>query len=349
MNAFDQLAATPGFRSLSDLAWRLFGVNIALVSPDGQRIIIFDLEKRTQPFCSALEKCGPGSVLCAMCDQSRFLEARRDVKMLRYRCHAGLTEFIVPVVRNGETIGLLQCGQVHDRRPTQAEWRVARRDLVQAGIDSRPLRQPFWKNRVLTPDCQRDLLVLLELIAQRLAHSDEQPLGAEPGRLQMQLGRAVTFIEVHLAERLSLPMIARAANISTRGLTRLFKKEIGSSVVQFILRRRAARACELLARTDHTCAEIAFEAGFGSVQHFNRIFRRLEEVSPRHWRRRQHAPAALDTVASDPTQSAKAEPCSSARGSDGITAEPDIAKQSFVMNASRRDASPTITACRLTA
>jgi transcriptional regulator GlxA family with amidase domain len=140
----------------------------------------------------------------------------------------------------------------------------------------------------LTPDRQSDLLALMEMVAQRLAHSDEQPLAAVPGRAQVQLGRAVTFIEVHLAERLTLPMIARAASVSTRGLARIFKKEIGSSVVQFILRRRTSRACQLLRRTDHTCAEIAFETGFGSVQHFNRIFRRFEGVAPRIWRRRAH-------------------------------------------------------------
>jgi transcriptional regulator GlxA family with amidase domain len=79
-------------------------------------------------------------------------------------------------------------------------------------------------------------------------------------------------------------VIAMVAGLSTRSLVRLFRKEAGTSVVEFILRRRIARACDLLRRTYHTCAEIAFEAGFGSVQHFNRIFRRYEGVPPRKWR-----------------------------------------------------------------
>ncbi len=296
MSAFDQLAAMPGLRNLSDLAWRLFGVNLALVSPDGRHAVMFEPEKRSQPFCFALEQCAAGRALCAMCDQDRFLEARRGAQVLRYRCHAGLTEFIVPVVRDGETIALLQCGQVHDRAPTQTEWRSARRDLVDAAIDSAPLRKLFQQNRVLTPQRQQDLLDLLELIANRLAHADEHRLRAEPGRVQAQLGRAVTFIEVHLAERLTVSIIARAAGVSTRSLMRLFKREIGTSVVEFILRRRISRARDLLKRTDHTCSEIAFESGFGSVQHFNRIFRRLQDMPPRQWR--QHTPrsAAADDV-----------------------------------------------------
>ncbi len=300
MNAFDQLTVMPGLRNLSDLAWRLFGVNLALVSPDGQRVVMFEAEQRAQPFCAALDRSAAGRALCAMCDQSRFLGARRGAQVLRYRCHAGLTEFMVPVIRDGETIALLQCGQVHDRPPTEAEWRSARRDLVQEGIDSRPLRRLFQQNRVLTLEQQNDLLALLELAASRLSHADEHRLGAEPGRMQMQLGRAVTFIEAHLEERLTLSKVARAANVSTRSLMRLFKREIGTSVIEFILRRRISRARDLLKRTDNTCAEIAFESGFGSVQHFNRIFRRMEQMPPRQWRQHTRVAPTQDGAESDP-------------------------------------------------
>jgi AraC-like DNA-binding protein len=285
MNAFDELAAMPGLRGLLALAWRLFGVNPALVSADGQRVVVFEKENRSQPFCAALEHDAAGRALCSMCDQNRFLEARRGALTLRYRCHAGLREFIVPVIRNGEMIALLQCGQVHDRRPTNTEWRDARQDLIKAGIRSGPLRALFWQNRVLAEDRQGDLLNLLELVATRLAHADEQRLLPRPGHTGTQLGRAVTYIEVHLGERLTLQVIARASGLSTRSLVRLFRKEVGTSVVEFILRRRVARARKLLQDTEHTCAEIAFEVGFGSVQHFNRIFRRLEHQTPNHWRK----------------------------------------------------------------
>jgi len=277
----------PGLSSLLEIPWRLFEVNPALVSPDGQRVVAFEPQQRSQPFCAALQRDATGRALCAMCDQDRFLEARRSHLALRYRCHAGLREFIVPVIRNGETVALLQCGQVHDRQPTTAEWRVARQDLVKAGIDSVSLRKLFWKNRVLSQDRQNDLLNVLELIANRLAHADEQRLLSGAGRSRMQLGRAVTFIEVHLGEHLTLPVIAQATGLSTRSLVRLFHKEVGTGVVEFILRRRVARARDLLQRTDHTCAEIAFEVGFGSVQHFNRIFRRHQEMSPGEWRQRR--------------------------------------------------------------
>lgn len=284
MNAFDQLHALPGLRRLFDLAWRTFGVNPALVSMDGQRVVIFEPEARAQPFCRALNALPGGTELCAMCDRSKFLEARRDGQALRYRCHAGLREFVIPVIRDGQTIALLQCGQVHDRAPSAAEWREARKSLMGGGIRAPELRGLFQRNRVLTPDRQNDLLELLVLVAARLAHADERELHTSPGQTHAALGRAMTYIEAHLSERLTVETIAHTANLSTRSLMRLFRKQVGVSVVDFILRRRITRARQLLQREGRTCAEIAFECGFGSVQHFNRIFRRFENASPSEWR-----------------------------------------------------------------
>ncbi len=288
MDDFEQLNALPGLRRLFDLAWRTFGVNPALVSPDGARTVVFERERRAQPFCQALQACPGGPELCAICDKTKFLEARRDSVPVRYRCHAGLTEFLIPIIRRGQVIALLQCGQVHDRVPTDAEWRAARRSLVAAGIASRALQRQFRQNRVLTADRQDDLLDLMELIAARLAHSDERELPTAPGRTQVCLGRAMTYIEAHLSQRLTLEAIARAAGLSPRSLMRLFRREASVSVVDFIQQRRITHACRLLRETDQTCAEIAFACGFGSVQHFNRIFRRFESAAPSDWRTAAH-------------------------------------------------------------
>src|SRR6266404_2882731 len=119
------------------------------------------------------------------------------------------------------------------------------------------------RNRVLTPARQDDLLELLALIAARLAHSDERELRTSPGQTQAALGRAVTYIETHLSERLTLEAIARTSNLSTRSLMRLFRNQARTSVVEFILRRRVARARQLLHQEGRTCAEIAFGCGFG--------------------------------------------------------------------------------------
>jgi AraC-like DNA-binding protein len=286
MDRFAELAAWPGLARLFGLAWSTFGVNPALVSLDGTRCVIFDREGREQPFCGKLLSTDAGRRLCAMCDRSKYLEARRDGQALRYRCHAGLREFIVPVIRDGEVIALVQCGQVHDRPPTDQEWAAARASLAGAGLHGAEFRELFRRNRHITPDRQEELLDLLDLIARRLATTDEGLSRVSPGRSQLSLGKAMTYIESHLGDPIRVDEVARAAGLSERSLMRLFQKQVRASVVEFIQRRRVAQARRQLQQSDATCAEIAFASGFGSVQHFNRVFRRCEGESPTAWRAR---------------------------------------------------------------
>jgi AraC-like DNA-binding protein len=294
MDKFDELAAWPGLSRLFALAWKTFGVNPALVSLDGVRCVLFDRATREQPFCHKLMSIPAGQQLCAMCDRSKYLEARRDGEALRYRCHAGLREFIVPVIRDGEVIALVQCGQVHDREPTDEEWDIARASLNNAGIRDRAFRELFRRNRFMTPESQEDLLDLLDLIARRLAAADEVAARTSPRRTQLCLGKAMTYIESHLADPLTLAEVARASGLSERTLMRLFKREVKASVVEFIQRRRIARARRELQASDATCAEIAFASGFGSIQHFNRVFRHCEGESPMEWRAQHRRSLSTD-------------------------------------------------------
>ncbi len=283
MDIFDQLVSQPDIRRFFDLVWRTFGVNPALVSPNGDRLVIHDSELRAQPFCRSLGTTVAGRELCSMCDRSRFLEARRDGQALRYRCHAGLTEFIIPVIRSGEIIAMIQCGQVHHKLPTDSEWSSARQSLIGAGIQSNGLQKLYKSNRVLGMERQNDLLELLDLVAQRIGNSDF-PAAATSGQSKVILGRAITYIETHLGESLNLETVSRNAGFSPRSLMRLFRSEMSTTVIEFIHTRRVSKARQMLSQTDKTCAEIAFECGFGSVQHFNRIFRRIAKSTPTAWR-----------------------------------------------------------------
>ena len=79
-------------------------------------------------------------------------------------------------------------------------------------------------------------------------------------------------------------MPARSGEVSSRTLARLFRRETGMTVLDFVLQRRIARACHHLTTSDLSCIEIAFAVGFQSVQNFNRTFRKLKDATPREWR-----------------------------------------------------------------
>lgn len=95
---------------------------------------------------------------------------------------------------------------------------------------------------------------------------------------------AVRYLEDNLNRPLSVPEIARHANVSERHLARLFAAYTGTSPVQYLRQARLDRASALLRRTSLPIKEIAFETGFGDVQYLTRRFTEHFGVSPARFR-----------------------------------------------------------------
>lgn len=120
-----------------------------------------------------------------------------------------------------------------------------------------------------------------------------QPFLEKAPRRQLHpaLGQAVREIEVHLAEPLSIPVLARRAEISHNHLTRLFKAEFGLTAEGYIRQRRVERAQHLLVHTTMAIKSIAAEVGLPDLHFFNKTIRAATGQSPRHYRTR-HASAS---------------------------------------------------------
>ncbi|MDX6328083.1 MAG: AraC family transcriptional regulator [Streptomycetaceae bacterium] len=96
---------------------------------------------------------------------------------------------------------------------------------------------------------------------------------------------AITHIESHLADPLTVPAVARVAGISHNHLTRLFRAETGGTVVGYIRRRRLERARHLLRESTLSIPAIAATVGIPDLQAFNKACHRELGGSPRTVRR----------------------------------------------------------------
>jgi AraC-like DNA-binding protein len=76
-------------------------------------------------------------------------------------------------------------------------------------------------------------------------------------------------------------------------MQRLFAREIGASPVRHCQRIHLSKAHALLQQTDLSVTEIAVSAGFGSLEHFCRVYRRQFGRRPRADRRQSVATPVL--------------------------------------------------------
>ena len=117
--------------------------------------------------------------------------------------------------------------------------------------------------------------------------------------------KAKQFIREHHTEDLSLGQVAAAVHTSIFYFCKLFRKVTGTTFTEFVSRTRVERAKNLLLNPNLRISEIAYEVGFQSLTHFNRVFKNVVGESPTDYRglcrRRPEAgaPSALDSFIND--------------------------------------------------
>ncbi|MFS0870872.1 helix-turn-helix domain-containing protein [Paenibacillus xylanilyticus] len=81
----------------------------------------------------------------------------------------------------------------------------------------------------------------------------------------------------------SLSDCAELVNVSPSYLSRLFKKEMGVSFIEYLMNLKVQKAKQLLQDTDYTITEIAEQVGY-SERNLNRAFQRFVQMSPNQYR-----------------------------------------------------------------
>ncbi|MEW6547605.1 MAG: dihydroxyacetone kinase phosphoryl donor subunit DhaM [Bacillota bacterium] len=96
---------------------------------------------------------------------------------------------------------------------------------------------------------------------------------------------AMAYVREHYADPITTRAIARSVFLQPQYFCRVFKAYTGIPFMTYVTNVRVAKAKELLARTGLSIAEVAFEVGYRDPNYFARVFRRVQGISPRAYRR----------------------------------------------------------------
>lgn len=110
-------------------------------------------------------------------------------------------------------------------------------------------------------------------------------------RQSRQLGpmeRARRFMQDNFSNpELSLGTVAEYVGFNEKYFSTRFAKECGCTFIAYLNDLRIRRAQELLVQTDMKMYEISEAVGYGSVEHFNHIFKKKLCISPKEYRQSQ--------------------------------------------------------------
>ena len=99
---------------------------------------------------------------------------------------------------------------------------------------------------------------------------------------------SIAYIEEHFSSDISLDEIAGVQNLNPSYFCRLFKKASGSGFVDYLNFVRICKSEKLLAKSEKSILEVAYDVGFSSVSYYNRIFKRYKNCTPTEYRRAQY-------------------------------------------------------------
>ncbi len=207
------------------------GLAVVVVNIHGEEIS--DLFNFT-PFCQLMRQDPVNHLRCRMSDRCGGLEASKSNEPCIYRCHAGLTDFSIPLVIAGHLVGFVLCGQV------RLHSDVYLIDIL--NVDNHWQQNPALMDEfhnVPVMDFSRVIASadLLKLIVENCLKKhlnfvviNDNMGSKEPGRIRpvhphdSKMKKALRYIDTHLSEELR-----RLRDISARTTSANYLKNIRAS------------------------------------------------------------------------------------------------------------------------
>ncbi len=98
--------------------------------------------------------------------------------------------------------------------------------------------------------------------------------------------KSISYINNNFKEKIDLESISNHIHLNAQYFSRIFKKEMGISCIDYLNQLRINNSCKMLFTTSYPVYRIAIESGFTDASYFSRVFTRLLKETPVEYRRR---------------------------------------------------------------
>jgi AraC-like DNA-binding protein len=103
-----------------------------------------------------------------------------------------------------------------------------------------------------------------------------------PADLNVQ--RVIDYMLSHLGQSVSLDELAEQAGQPRSSFVRRFREKTGYAPIDYFIRLKVQKACQLLETTELQVAEISHALGYSDPYYFSRLFKKFMRVSPTFYR-----------------------------------------------------------------
>jgi two-component system, response regulator YesN len=103
---------------------------------------------------------------------------------------------------------------------------------------------------------------------------------------QSVVDKAKKFIRMNVCEELTREEVSSHVFLNPDYLNRIFKKETGMSISEYMMQERFKVSQELLLKTDMPISAIAAKVGYSNFSHFAKMFKKYADINPGDFRQK---------------------------------------------------------------
>ncbi len=257
--------------------YTLTNMRVVLFGTEGQPLMEYPSSRHN--FCDLLCKNPHWASKCEECDKKYVERCSREQKTLKYFCHLGLWECIVPIYDDNGIIGYVMFGQVlpqGEATTTKEQFWAQFSEEDFPGITD-AIRKIPAKSKAELDAC---ITVLQALATYMLSNQWVTPQKSEFIRHMDK------FIEKNLEKNIGVDDICAEFHIRRTRLYSVAKDYLGCPIAEYIRKQKIQHACRLLLETDDSVNQIAYRVGFYDYGHFSRIFRQLKGITATAYRKK---------------------------------------------------------------
>lgn len=247
----------------------------------------------TSPFCMYIKSEKAVYQRCLVMIRKMNQHCQKENGTFFGMCHAGLCEYVTPIVNHGITIGTINIGFFPEHNAV-SENRIRHVCHESQTLDEHTAIRLFHQS-ISDPRIQPEVLIpTMELIAEYFAMTyDTMQTTRNPGTRRHYnsnedtiLSHASEYVRQHFTNRISIEELADFCHCSESHISHIFQRRLRVNITTYINKVRIEASKAFLVDSDASIADIATSVGFNDPNYYSRVFTQLVGISASEYRRR---------------------------------------------------------------
>ena len=255
--------------------------HIRIVVLDEEFMEIASYPNRHSSFCEELRNDESALKKCKECDYNACMVAKNTKSNYIYKCHAGLTEVVTPIMVDEKIAGYIMLGQILQVESYEESWKSIENYICGFDLDVERIEKLYFKKRNYSHDRIMSASKIMEACAAYLLLSKMIVFNED-----FTVKKVDDYIKKNISTELEVDKICHDLQISMAKLYSISRRTYGTGIAEYIRRIRMDTAQKMLAKSDERIGEVAEKCGFYDYNYFTKVFKRYVGLTPRDYRKK---------------------------------------------------------------